>query len=173
MWVNCPLKMFCSTVWTPFLPVWLSLCVWTHLTDPWRKHDWRKHWLTPFPFPFHLCGCMSLPLTLLHFLSPTIPLAPFICHISTNISLWCVPPSLALPQYLWRPVLLAQGGKFFMWKQARSSWGGIRSQVLGSSCRGVSLPLKPCLLPQSSALLSPTARLRGNALRHLTSKQIS
>ena len=82
-------------------------------------------------------------------------------------------PLLPSPQYLWRPVLSAQGGRFFMWKRARSSWGGIHSLVLGSSCRGVSLPRKPCLHPQSSALLSPTAQPRGNVPRHLTCKLMS
>ncbi len=124
--------------------------------------------------PSRLCGCTSLPFNLLHFLSLTIPLLLHLSATSPLISLSDVSASShPVPQYLWRPVLSAQGARFFMWKQERSSWGGIRSQVLGSSCRGVSLLQKPCLLPQSSALLSPTAQLRGNTLRHLTSKQIS
>lgn len=147
-----------------FHPV--CVCVWTDLTDCWRKHDWQTliKWLIPFPFPCHLCGRTSFPLNLLP-VSHNPFLALFVC-------LWCV-PSLLLPQYLWHRALSARGDRFFMWKRARSSWGGIHSQVLGSSCREVSLPQKPYPLPRSSALLSPTAQLRGNAMRRLTSKHTS
>lgn len=165
--MNWPfLKMVCSAVKTPF-----PFCFAPSLREQiWLISDVNL-WLIPFPFPCCLCGCMSFPFFFSVSHNPS--LAPFICHFSTNISLWCVPSLFPVPQYLWHPVLSAQGGRFFMWKRAKSSWGGIRSQVLGSSFREVSLLQRPCPLPQSSALLSPTAQLRGNTLRHLMSKQIS
>lgn len=149
-----------------FHPV--CVCVWTDLTDRWRKHDWHKLWLSDsFPSHSHVIsvGARLFPLT--SSLSPTIP---FLHYLSaSDVS----PPSLLLLQYLWHRALSARGGRFFMWKRARSSWGGIHSQVLGSSCREVSLLQKPYPLPRSSALLSPTAQLRGNAMRRLTSKHTS
>lgn len=66
-----------------FHPV--CVCVWTDLTDCWRKHDWQTliKWLIPFPFPCHLCGRTSFPLNLLP-VSHNPFLALFVC-------LWCVP----------------------------------------------------------------------------------
>lgn len=152
-----------------------TLLVCPDLTDHWCKHNWCKvsHSLsTPVTSLWARVSYPSPP-AFFFFVSRGPSPAPFICHFSTNISLSLLSFSLSLLQSLWRPVLSAQGGRFFMWKQVRSSWGGIHSQVLGFSCRAVSLPQKPCPLPQSYALLSPTAQLRGNALRHLTNKQIS
>lgn len=169
--------MLCGAVKTPFPPCFApSVCeqIWL-ITDVNVTDMSSDRWLIPFPFPCRLCGCTSLSLTLSPpvFASHNPSLAPFICHFPSNISLWCAPRPSLVPQYLWRPVRWARGVRFFMWKRARSSSGGIHSQVSGYSCRAASLPQRPCPLPQSSALSSPTARLRGNVPRHLTSKQIS
>lgn len=99
----------------------------------------------------------------------TISCSSYLPLLYWYLCVMCHPPPPTPPlQCPCRPVLSAQGGRFFMWKLVKLSWGAIHSQVLGSSCRGVSLPQKRCLLPQSSALLSQTAQLRGNThtLRH-------
>lgn len=73
-----------------FHPV--CVCVWTDLTDCWRKHDWHKLWLSDsFPSHSHVIsvGARLFPLT--SSLSPTIP---FLHYLSaSDVSPPSLPPS--------------------------------------------------------------------------------
>ena len=96
------LQVLLQSCWNTFSVSCLSTTLCEHMwLIPDVQHDWSKLWSVTHARVVSV-GERLFPLTLLTFFSvaDNPSRAPFICHVSTAISLWCVPPPPPPPSSL-------------------------------------------------------------------------